>query len=101
MRSRAAPLPKTPQTDPARVGRRFRSLPDEQQRWGPRALTRPDRPRAGNGASGSAIEFTRLRKRGVSGATPPGAVPLPSSCLCTASGLATRAALLLVVHSRS
>jgi hypothetical protein len=87
MRSRAAPLPKTPQTDPARVGRRFRSLPDEQQRWGPRALTRPDRPRAGNGASGSAIEFTRREHSGL--ASRESAYASKRQRLCEADPVAT------------
>ena len=40
----------------------------------------------------------RLRKPGVSGSLLTAPHPLPRSCLCTASGLASRAALLLVVE---
>ena len=44
------------------------------------------------------VGITRERKRRVSGALLVASHPLPSSCLCTASGLATRAALLPVVR---
>lgn len=102
----AADAPPASRSDPAAFTRRHvvcrarRRLPLSMERSSARPCshalllsgesTRPRRPlRRPNHAIPKARGF---------GLAPPGASPVPGACLCTASGLASRAALLLLVR---